>query len=59
MTLHKVDVELAACFEPGHAYVALSRATSLEAARILSFDPVLGRRSSAEPSAVPTPARWL
>jgi hypothetical protein len=39
MTLERVELELASCFEPGHAYVALSRCVSLEATRLLSFDP--------------------
>ena len=38
MTLDSVELELASCFEPGQAYVALSRAASLQTCRILSFD---------------------
>ena len=38
MTLEALEVDLANCFEPGHAYVALSRATSLGGAKLLSFD---------------------
>ena len=38
MTLDSVELELASCFEPGQAYVALSRAVSLQTCRILSFD---------------------
>ena len=38
MTLDAVEVDLANCFEAGHAYVALSRAVSLHATRLISFD---------------------
>jgi len=38
MTLESVELQLATCFEPGQAYVALSRVVSLEATRLLSFD---------------------
>ena len=47
MTLPDVEIDLANCFEPGHAYVALSRAESLEGTRLLSFDP---RRVFAHPA---------
>ena len=39
LTLDGVALSLRDCFETGHAYVALSRATSLEGAHLLSFDP--------------------
>lgn len=39
MTLSSVEVDLAGCFEPGHAYVALSRCVSLESTRLLTFRP--------------------
>ena len=39
MTLEAAELDLASCFEPGHAYVALSRVVSLAATRLLSFDP--------------------
>ena len=38
MTIKHVAVDLARCFEPGQAYVALSRAVGLETAQLLSFD---------------------
>jgi len=38
MTISSLEVELASCFEAGQAYVALSRAVSLQTTRILSFD---------------------
>ena len=38
MTIPILEVELASCFEAGHAYVALSRAVSLPTTRILTFD---------------------
>lgn len=47
MTLPDVEIDLANCFEPGHAYVALSRAESLQGTRLLSFDP---RRVFAHPA---------
>jgi hypothetical protein len=37
MTIPSLEVELASCFEAGQAYVALSRAVSLQATRVLSF----------------------
>ena len=39
LTLPSLEVELASCFEAGQAYVALSRAVSLQATRVLSFNP--------------------
>ena len=39
LTLPSLEVELASCFEAGQAYVALSRAVSLQSTRILSFNP--------------------
>ncbi|KAL1525665.1 hypothetical protein AB1Y20_020515 [Prymnesium parvum] len=39
MTLPAVAIDLANCFEPGHAYVALSRAVSIQTTRLLSFNP--------------------
>ncbi|GJE90946.1 ATP-dependent DNA helicase PIF1 [Phanerochaete sordida] len=38
-TLERVKVDLARIFEKGQAYVALSRATSLEGLQVLNFDP--------------------
>ena len=38
MTIPSLEVELASCFEAGQAYVALSRAVSLQSTRILSFN---------------------
>jgi len=35
MTLPNVEIDLGRCFDPGHAYVALSRAESLARARLL------------------------
>ena len=40
MTLDSVELDLARCFDEGHAYVALSRAVSLQQTRIASFDPL-------------------
>ena len=37
-TLERVKVDLARIFEKGQAYVALSRATSLEGLQVLNFD---------------------
>lgn len=38
-TLERVKVDLARIFEKGQAYVALSRATTLEGLQVLNFDP--------------------
>ena len=39
MTLHKVNISIGACFEKGQAYVALSRASTLEGLTIKTFSP--------------------
>lgn len=38
-TLERVKVDLGRVFEKGQAYVALSRATTLEGLQVLRFDP--------------------
>ena len=43
-TLERVKVDLARVFEKGQAYVALSRATSLDGLQVLNFDPAKVRR---------------
>ncbi|THH32533.1 hypothetical protein EUX98_g1662 [Antrodiella citrinella] len=48
-TLERVKVDLAKVFEKGQAYVALSRATSLEGLQILHFDP---KKVQAHPKVV-------
>ena len=49
MTLQACELDLARCFDDGMAYVALSRAVSLQACRIVSFDP---RKVTANPKVV-------
>ena len=44
-TLERVKVDLARVFEKGQAYVALSRATSLDGLQVLHFDPAKVRWS--------------
>ena len=39
MTLDKAEISIADCFEPGQAYVALSRLRSLDGLTLLTFDP--------------------
>lgn len=46
-TLDRVKVDLGKVFEKGQAYVALSRATSLDRLQILNFDP---KRVQAHPT---------
>lgn len=38
MTLDKVELDIGECWEPGQAYVALSRCTSLKGISLLSYD---------------------
>ncbi|CAE7183572.1 unnamed protein product [Rhizoctonia solani] len=45
-TLDRVKVDCARIFEKGQAYVALSRATSLEGLQVLNFDPKKASRLS-------------
>eukprot|EP01119_Soliformovum_irregulare_P020259 TRINITY_DN6533_c1_g4_i2.p1 TRINITY_DN6533_c1_g4~~TRINITY_DN6533_c1_g4_i2.p1 ORF type:complete len:516 (+),score=184.07 TRINITY_DN6533_c1_g4_i2:162-1709(+) len=51
LTLDKVEMSLAKVFDPGQAYVALSRARSLEGLRIMNFNPNVIKAS-------PTVIRW-
>lgn len=48
-TLERVKVDLGRVFEKGQAYVALSRATSLEGLQVLNFDP---KKVQAHPTVV-------
>lgn len=48
-TLERVKVDLGRVFEKGQAYVALSRATSLEGLQVLNFDP---KKVQAHPKVV-------
>ncbi|KIY53384.1 hypothetical protein FISHEDRAFT_7136, partial [Fistulina hepatica ATCC 64428] len=48
-TLERVKVDLGKVFEKGQAYVALSRATSLEGLQVLNFDP---KKVQAHPKVV-------
>ncbi|KAG9333926.1 hypothetical protein JZ751_009389, partial [Albula glossodonta] len=43
ISIHKSQISLARVFESGQAYVALSRARSLEGLRVLDFDPQVVR----------------
>jgi len=54
-TLTRVKVDLARIFEKGQAYVALSRATSMEGLEIVHFDP---EKVMAHPSVIEWQARW-
>lgn len=46
-TLDRVKVDLGKVFEKGQAYVALSRATSLDGLQVLHFDPSKVRFSNS------------
>ncbi|CCO29207.1 DNA repair and recombination protein pif1,mitochondrial [Rhizoctonia solani AG-1 IB] len=48
-TLDRVKVDCGRIFEKGQAYVALSRATSLEGLQVLNFDPKKASRMSFLP----------
>jgi ATP-dependent DNA helicase PIF1 len=54
-TMSRVKVDLKRIFEKGQAYVALSRATSLEGLEIVGFDP---SRVLAHPRVIEWQASW-